>query len=173
MEVEGGLSGKVSDAASGGWFARWRTRARAEAKKVLSEHGSAGKLGLAVGVGVFCGCSPFHGFQFLLTLGLAWGLRLNKVAALVGLQISAPPLTPFIIFAGLQAGALLLHGALLPVSLSGLEAAVGASMTRTLVVDFVVGSLALGVLLGVLFGLLTATWVSRRRAAQARAANPG
>lgn len=125
-----------------------------------------------MGVGVFCGCSPFHGFQVLLTLGLAWLLRLNRLAAMLGLQISAPPLTPVVIFAGLQTGALLLHGRFLPLRLSGIRELVHGSLARALLTDFVVGSLVLGVVLGAVIGLATTAVVRRQRARSGSAADP-
>lgn len=155
-----------------GRLARWQARLRASWESLLAEHATPGRLGAAVGVGVFCGCSPFHGFQFLLALLLAWALRVNKLAVMVGLQVSAPPVTPLVLFAGLQFGALLLHGRFLPVRLGEIRAAVHGSLARALLTDFVVGSLALGVVLGLAFGLLTAAWVRRRRARAGSAAHP-
>lgn len=156
-----------------GRLAKWRRRLRASWESLLAEHATPARLGVAVGVGVFCGCSPFHGFQFLLALLLAWALRVNKLAVMVGLQISAPPVTPLIGLAGLQSGALLLHGRLLPLRPGELRAAVHGSLTRALLTDFVVGSLALGVGLGMLLGLLTTAWVRRRRARTGEAAHRG
>ena len=96
---------------------RVRRHLRQRIDQLLSEHASPERLGWAIGVGVFCGLSPLLGFQFLAALALAWLLRLNKLAVMVGLQISAPPFTPLVIFAELQLGSLLLHGKVLPLSL--------------------------------------------------------
>jgi uncharacterized protein (DUF2062 family) len=155
-----------------GLAARWKTKLRDAWAQLKREHATPARLGVAMGVGVFCGCSPFHGFQVLLTLGLAWLLRLNKLAAMLGLQISAPPLTPLVIYAGLQVGALLLHGRFLPLRLSGIRAMVHGSLARALLTDFVVGSLVLGVVLGTLIGLVTTAVVRRQRARAGSAADP-
>jgi len=153
-------------------LARWKAKLRQGWETLKAEHASPARLGVAMGVGVFCGCSPFHGFQFLLSLGLAWVLRLNKLATLLGLQISAPPVTPLIVFAGLQFGALLLHGRFLPLRLSGIREAIHGSLWRGLLTDFVVGSLALGVVLGLIVGAVTTLLVRRYRAKTGSAANP-
>jgi hypothetical protein len=137
------------------WFQRQWTALKNEAV-------SPEKLGVAIGVGVFWGCSPFHGFQWMLALGSAWLFRLNKIAVLAGLQISFAPLTPLIIFTALQLGELLLHRRFLPVSLTQIREAGGDHVIRMLLVDFVVGSLSLGVLLGSLIGY-TATLLLRRQ----------
>lgn len=155
-----------------GRIARWKAKLRQSWEALKAEHATPSRLGVAMGVGVFCGCSPFHGFQVLLALGLAWLLKVNKLAVLLGLQISAPPLTPLIVFAGLQLGALLLQGRFLPLRLGGIRAAVHGSLARALLTDFVVGSLALGVLLGLLVGVLTAALVRRHRSRSGSAANP-
>jgi uncharacterized protein (DUF2062 family) len=138
----------------------WQPNLREKWESLKAEHATPGRLGVAVGVGVFCGCSPVHGFQFLLALGLAWLLRLNKVAVLIGLQVSAPPITPVIIFAGFQVGELVQHGRFLPLSISQIRQLSGDSLARTLVTDFVLGSVVLGLVLGVLIG--TATWLGYR-----------
>jgi uncharacterized protein (DUF2062 family) len=155
-----------------GRVARWKAKLRANWETLKAEHTSPARLGVAMGVGVFCGCSPFHGFQVLLSLGLAWVLKLNKLATLLGLQISAPPVTPLIVFAGLQFGALLLHGRFLPLRLSGIREVVHGSLWRGLLTDFVVGSLALGVLLGLVVGVVTTLLVRRYRAKSGSAVNP-
>ena len=147
-----------------------RLRGRWEALK--AEHSTPGRLGVAVGVGVFAGCSPVHGFQFLLALGLALLLRLNKLAVMLGLQVSIPPLNLLIIYLGLQTGERMLHGRWLPLRLGALRAAGGAHMVRTFLADFVVGSLALGTVLGLLAGIVT-TLVLLRSASRTRSGEVG
>jgi uncharacterized protein (DUF2062 family) len=120
-----------------------------------AEHASPGRLGAAVGVGVFVAFSPFHGFQWIVAIGLSWLFRLNRLAVLVGLQASAAPVLPFVILAEVQSGELLLHRRLLPLSLSQIREANGGTVVEPLVVDLVIGSLALGLAAGTAAGLVT------------------
>ena len=136
-------------------------RARFDALK--AEHSSAARLGVAVGVGVFCGLSPLLGFQTLLALGLAWLLRLNKLAVMLGLQISAPPLTPLVVLAEIQLGELIVRGRLLPLSVEGIKAMPGRELLRTFLVDLTVGGLTSGVIVGALLGAITVRLIERRR----------
>ena len=137
-------------------------RARIEALK--SEHASPARLGWAVFVGVMCGCSSLIGFQFLASLLLAWLLRLNKLAVMIGLQISAPPITPFMIFAELQLGELLLRGKLLKISTEMIRATPNRELFRLFFIDLTVGGLVMGAVLGAALGVATARFVRKRRA---------
>jgi uncharacterized protein (DUF2062 family) len=145
----------------------WKLRERLGAKwaELMAEQATPERLGVAVGVGVLMGCSPFHGFQFLIALALAWLLKLNKIAVMIGLQISAPPITPFVALAGIQLGEYMLHQRFLPLSISEIRAMSGGSLLRTVLVDMTVGGLTLGAVLGLALGGLT-TWVLRRRRAR-------
>jgi len=148
-------------------MSRWNIRERLARKweEIKAEEATPERLGLALGVGVFCGCSPFHGFQFLLAVGLMYLLRLNKIAVMVGLNISVAPVTPVIIFASIQLGELILHQRFLPFSVAQIREMSGGSVARTLLIDLGVGGLTLGVVLGTALGML-ATVLLRRRAAR-------
>ncbi|PKQ65064.1 hypothetical protein BZG02_04325 [Labilibaculum filiforme] len=68
-------------------------------------------IALSLSLGVFLAFSPAWGFQTVLAISLALLLKLNKVLALITVNISSiPPLIPLIIIAGYQTGALVLHG---------------------------------------------------------------
>jgi uncharacterized protein (DUF2062 family) len=103
------------------------------------------------------------GFQFLLALGLAWLLRLNKLAVMLGLQISAPPITPLVILAEIQLGELLLRGRLLPLSVARIKSMAGRELLETFLVDLTVGGLTSGVIAGAALGWITARLIQRRR----------
>jgi len=79
-------------------------------RSLCREHASPRLLAAGVAVGVLVGCSPFYGLHFWIGMGLALLLRLNKLAVLLGIQISIPPVTPVLIFAVVQTGALMLGG---------------------------------------------------------------
>lgn len=88
----------------------WRARIHARFVEIASAHATAPRLGVAVGVGVFVGSSPFYGFHALLGLALAKLLRLNIVAVVAGTNISLPFVAPFLVYGSVQAGHLVLHG---------------------------------------------------------------
>jgi uncharacterized protein (DUF2062 family) len=129
-----------------------------------------GQLGAAVGLGVLFGCSPFFGFQFILALAIAVPLRLNKLAVAIGTQVSTPPLTPFIVFAGANLGELMLHRRLLPLTLSEIRAMPAKQLAEQFLLAWTVGGLTLGVLLGAIAGAGVAGGVRRYRARQFRRA---
>ena len=147
----------------------WDVRARARTmwEQVKSENAAPEKLGLAFGVGVFWALSPFHGFQFLFCLATAWMFRLNKLAALIGLQVSFPPLVPAILFVELQFGALLRRQEFLALSLSEIRAMSTDELARTLLVDLLVGGFSFGAIVSVILGFVTTAVVRRHRARKA------
>ncbi len=68
-------------------------------------------IALSLTLGIFLAFSPAWGFQTVLAISLALFLKLNKVLALITVNISSiPPLIPLIVIAGYQTGALVLHG---------------------------------------------------------------
>jgi len=145
-------------------MSRWNVRAWLVQKweEIKAEQATPGRLGFALGVGVFVGCSPFHGFQFVIAVALAFLLRLNKIAVLIGLNISVPPFTPLVIFASIQLGELMRHQRLLPLSLTEIRDMSGGSATRALLLDLGVGGLTLGLVLGSVLGGLTTVLLRRR-----------
>jgi uncharacterized protein (DUF2062 family) len=129
---------------------------RAQLELLKQEHASSGRLGVAVGVGVLLGCSPFLGFQLLLALALGKLLRLNRLAVLFGLQISVPPLTPFILFATAQAGALLRRGQWLPLHVAAFRGEPASKVLAGLFLDMLVGTALVGGALAVFLGGMSA-----------------
>lgn len=68
-------------------------------------------IALSLALGIFLAFSPAWGFQTVLAIFLTLFLKLNKVLALITVNISSiPPLIPLIVIAGYQTGALVLHG---------------------------------------------------------------
>lgn len=123
-----------------------------------------GQLGGAVGLGVLFGCSPFFGFQFILALLIAVPLRLNKLAVALGTQISTPPLTPFVVFAGANLGELILHHRLLPLTMNAIRAMPPRQLAAQFLLAWTVGGLTLGLLLGAIIGAGVAVGVRIYRA---------
>jgi uncharacterized protein (DUF2062 family)/2-polyprenyl-3-methyl-5-hydroxy-6-metoxy-1,4-benzoquinol methylase len=142
---------------------RWSSKIRELAGRLWREHSSPSRLGAAVAVGIVVGCSPFFGLHFWIGLGLALLLRLNKVAVLLGSQISIPPLAPFLGFASVQLGALLLTGQTVELTVDDFSLSNLPELLRHFLLNWVVGGLALGLALAVPGFGLTAALVRRRR----------
>lgn len=142
---------------------RGTARLRAVLDGLVREHASPLRLGVAVGVGVLLGCSPFLGFQLLLGFALGWLLHLNRLAIVLGIQVSIPPLTPLVLFVTAQTGARVLHGQWLPLHLSAFQGVPARTWVARLFLDMLVGGALVGGALALLFGALTALGVQRRR----------
>lgn len=104
-------------------------------------------LGLGIGIGIFMGIVPVWGFQMIAALALAHILKLNKPIVLLFSNVSIPPIMPFILFASLQSGSILISGEW--VSISVREITLDASyhfllyyLVGSVVFAFVCGSLA-------------------------------
>ena len=149
------------------WRPRLRAHLLARFEALKAQHATPERLGVAVGVGVLCGLSPLLGLQTVTALGLAWALRLNKLSVLIGLQISAPPITPLVVLAEIELGELMLHGKPLPLTLARIRGMPTRVLLETFLIDLTVGGLTLGVVLGVALGAATTAWVRRRRAERA------
>jgi uncharacterized protein (DUF2062 family)/SAM-dependent methyltransferase len=134
-------------------------------RQLLAEHAEPERLGVGVAVGVLIGCSPFFGLQTLIALAAASVLKLNKLAVLLGAQISIPPFTPLVIFLGAQSGELLLHGHLLPLTVAQIRHLPASELLRTAVIDLAVGGTLVGAALGLVLGGTTTRIVRRQRAA--------
>jgi len=130
---------------------------------LLQEHGSAERLGAAVAIGVLIGCTPFLGFQVLLAMAIATLFKLNRIAVLLGVQVSTPPITPFLLFANAQVGALLLHRRWLSISLESMRGVPKAKWVLDLFLELLAGGLVVGGVLALGLGVLTAYVVQRHR----------
>lgn len=136
-------------------------RLRVLLESLARQHTSPGKVAVGVGLGVMLGCSPFLGFQVLLALALSKLFRLNPIAVVLGVQISVPPLTPFVMFATAQLGALLLQGHWLSLGLAGFHGIPAAKLVADLFLDMLVGGILFGGFFAVLLGCACGFGVSR------------
>lgn len=133
-------------------------------KALLREHGSGPRLGLAVGVGVVVGCSPFLGLHTLIALALATLFRLNRLAVILGTQVSVPPLTPMLLLLNAQIGARVLQGHWLTLSMEQVRSTPARTLVAELFWNFLVGGLVVGGVLAAVLGWTTATLVQRQKA---------
>ena len=150
--------------ARNGWLAAYLRRVRDQLGALMQEHASPGRLGVAVAFGVMIGCSPFLGLQLLLGLGLATVFRLNRIAVILGAQVSVPPITALVFLANAQVGTMLLHGHWLSLSLEAFRGIPVATVAVDLFLELLIGGLLVGGILGAVLGGLTTFLVKKHRA---------
>lgn len=137
------------------------------------------RTALAFGTGVFIAFSPLLGIHWVLALAIAFALRLNRVAVLLGTYVNNPwTLAPFYL-AGTALGC-----ALLGVSPEGLSTIEWhrhgwdfyshlIEHLRPLLWPFVVGNTVLGLMCGTLtYAILRAILERRRKGTAAPPAEP-
>ncbi|MBL9137330.1 MAG: DUF2062 domain-containing protein [Verrucomicrobiales bacterium] len=133
-----------------------RRRIRTIVGHLLSEHtDTAERLGVAVGVGLFCGIAPIWGFQMVAAAALAHRLRVNKAIAVASSNISFPLAAPFILAAGLVLGHWVFTGGWIDVS----PAAVRTQIPKY-AMEWFFGSFLLATIVGTLGG--SAVWAMHR-----------
>lgn len=121
-----------------------------------TEHRTPAKVGVGVGIGVFVGCSPLWGVHLPLAVLFATLFRLNRAIVYASAYIGNPLTAGPMLFAEVQIGHRILHGAWLPVTLSNFET-LGFLGIFT---DLMLGSVVFGLVLGALLGV--AAWIIAR-----------
>ena len=112
---------------------------------------------VAVGVGLFIGCTPLYGLHFALTGATAWLLGLNPLLVYAAANISNPLAAPFLLALEWQVGAWFRRQVWL-----GPQAILDSGLGE-IAADLVVGSALVGVVGGLIGGSITYV-VLRRRA---------
>jgi uncharacterized protein (DUF2062 family) len=138
------------------------------ASKLLLNDGTLtpARVAASVGLGVCMGIFPIWGYQMLAALLLAGRLGLSPVIAVVASNISIPVAMPFILYASLVSGRLVLERELdLSISFGGdVWAAIGGDLTA-----YLVGAVVLSLAAGFAAGLMTypvarlVSWFRSRR----------
>jgi uncharacterized protein len=129
---------------------------------LLQERLDPSHAAAAVFVGIFIGIVPIYGFQTLVAVAIALLFRLNKPLTVACTFISNPLFLPFIIFSSVELGCLLRHGSFQPLTLSALTDMRG-HINKEQFFIFVIGSVALGILLGALGAAVAAFVVHYRK----------
>lgn len=148
-----------------------RARVHALLDRLVKQHSSPGRLAAAVFVGCVVGCSPLFGLHLPICVLLALLFRLNQVVVYAAANISIPPLVPFLGFASVQLGGLMLRGRFATLELAEVTALGVAAVAGRFFVDWLVGGLALGAGIGAAAAVLTRAWL-RSRAAKAPIGDP-
>ena len=136
---------------------------------MLREGLDPGRAAAAVFVGIFIGIAPIYGFQLLAAVSLALVFRLNKPLTVAATFINNPLLQPVIIVSSVEIGYFLRSGSFRPFHMSALA---GAHVKEELLA-FVMGSVALGVIVGGAGAAITAVVVKAKAPANLEMSNPG
>ncbi len=119
--------------------------------QLLRERATPARLGWAVGLGVLIGTTPFYGLHLGITIAVASLLGLNRAITYLAANVSLPFIAPFLAFASVQIGTILLTGRPLPLSLAALNELGPWRFGGA----WLLGSLVLGMALGIPAGLAT------------------
>lgn len=121
---------------------------------LLRGHTQSWKSSLALGLGVFIGCTPFFGLHMLMAAIVAFVFRLNFLFLFVGTNISIPPLMPLLAFASITIGHFLLGESSTQLTIpTSFEDALLHS--KTFFFQWLLGSMVVGTVLGLLAGSLS------------------
>lgn len=138
------------------YFRRLYTSARDLWRRARREHSSPREMGWSVAVGVFSGCTPFLGLHMWIALALATVFRLNRLWAFIGSRVSSNIVFVWIAFAEIELAHRARTGSWAPLAPRD-----ALAHGRQLFGDWLLGSLAAGLVLGALFGVL-AYFTARR-----------
>jgi glycosyltransferase involved in cell wall biosynthesis len=121
-------------------------------KQILQSEETNSKIAFAIMLGLFMGVAPVWGYQMLIAFGLAHLLKLNKVLVIVASNISIPPMIPIILFASFKTGGLFIEANKLTLHYSS---GINFEMIKDNLLQYLIGSLAFGVILAITMGLIS------------------
>lgn len=124
--------------------------------RLRTEGGSASRDAVAIGLGVFIGCSPFYGFHLAICWIVGWLFRLNRLKMYLAANVSNPFMAPLLILSELQIGAWVRRGSFHALTLEA------ARETDPWIfgADILVGAAIVGSVLGLTTGITT--WLVAR-----------
>jgi uncharacterized protein (DUF2062 family) len=146
---------------------RFEAQARKFVTLLLNEGLDPYHASAAVFLGLFIGIVPIYGLQTLAAVGVALLFRLNKPLTVAGTFINNPLLQPLIIVSSVELGCLLCVGSFVP--LSALAAA-RTHINKEQFLIWVIGSVALGILVGGIGAAITAFVIYLHRKASPNSA---
>jgi glycosyltransferase involved in cell wall biosynthesis len=121
-------------------------------REFFAEHTEkSSRLAAAVGLGLFFGILPIYGCQIMVGAAVAHQLRLNKATLLLASHISIPPIVPFILYGSMVLGHWIFTGQSLDIS----PHEITKGLTLEHFVEWIVGSLALGIVVGLAGTIVT------------------
>ena len=142
-------------------------------RKLLTLNSTPREIAFGVAIGVFIGITPLIGFHTVMVVLAALLIkRANKIAILLGTNISTTPTFPFITWAGYSIGNFVLGQRYPPLQWSTfahLSFKAVCRAIRDIYFPLFIGSIILGLLLAVVFYYLTLWFIMRRKRAKAAA----
>lgn len=119
-------------------------------KNILQSEETNLSISLAVALGIFTGILPIWGFQLILAIAIAHLFGLSKLITSVAANISIPPMIPIILYLSYVTGGCLLQGK------RNIEFSTSLSVRsfENNLIQYVIGSIALAVILSVFAGLI-------------------
>lgn len=82
-----------------------------EVLRLLKSNSGPGEIALGIAIGVLIGFLPFYGFHTIMVLGIAMLIpHTNRIAMLIGMNVTIPPTAPFVYWASYCVGRFLLGG---------------------------------------------------------------
>jgi uncharacterized protein len=128
-------------------------------------------IALGVAIGAFISILPVYGLHTVLALGVAFALRrVNKIAVLLGTNVSTVVTFPFITWIAYDIGRFFLHNGYAPLTWHAFRTFSYKTLLNIYYPLFI-GSVILGLLVGFVFYYLTFWFVTWRRRVHARASN--
>ncbi len=106
-------------------------------------------MGTAVAMGVFVGCTPAIGLHGWIALGLATLFKLNRIWSWAGSRVSNVLVLPWIAIGEIELGHYLRFGTRMHLSEKEIF-----DQSKRLMIDWILGSIPVGIALAILFGAL-------------------
>jgi len=121
------------------------------------------EIALGVAIGVFIGITPLYGLHTIMVIAAAFLIRrVNKVAILLGTNISITPTFPFITWAGYSIGRFILSDTYPPLNWSTFKHFDYRQILHFYFPLFI-GSIILGLILALFFYFATLWFITARR----------
>ena len=122
---------------------------------LLKLNNSPPEIALGVAMGVFIAITPLYGFHTLMVIIAAFLIpKINKIAILLGTNVSIPPTTPLITWAGYEIGRFILKKPYPPLDLSYFKNFTLKTF-GDLYYPLFIGSVVLGIICGAIFYFIT------------------
>lgn len=126
-------------------------------------HNTPHEVALGVAIGVFIAILPVYGLHTLLMLlAIAIIRPVNKIAILVGTNISLPPTLPFITWAGYNIGRLILGAKKYPQLSHNMFKGLTYKSISSFYYPLLLGSFLLGLICAIIFYFLTRWFMNKR-----------
>lgn len=148
-------------------FRRLWTKIKAIWKAAKEERASPRELFWAVFLGIFAGCTPAVGFHGPLALGLATLFKKNRLWSWLGSRISNMVFLPFIAYVEVQVAHRLRTGEWATILIER-NAERAIDQAKTLLLDWCLGTIPVGIVAGLLFGAIAYVWQGARLAKRAK-----